>query len=251
VPGLIIAAGLSIVGIIQARRKHFPVKERASWRKRGETFVKAIPMLLMPLFILGGIYGGFFTPTEAAAISCLYAILIGVAVYRGFTWKSFFETISSIMSTVSVLYIMIAGVFLFNYVIKETGLSQTLAMMIVDAQLPPLLLVFGLNAVIVVLGFFVDPWICVMFVPILAPIFVAMNLNLVWVGVLFAIGILAGECTPPMAIVLYITARAGNISAEKIIKGIWPFISVNFSVLILVTLIPKLALWLPELIIGD
>ena len=147
------------------------------------------------------------------------------------------------------MYATIAGFALFNYFITRTGWAVDVAEWVAGLGLSGLVLILIVDVVFLAMGFVMEPWtIIILTIPILKPIFIAQDMNLVWIGTLMAINALVGECTPPMAIQLYITSRVSKIDVEKVIKGVWPFLGVNFAMLLLVTFFPQIATALPNLL---
>lgn len=251
IPGLIISILFIVVGVIICKVINIPLKEPVSWRQRGASFVKAIPAFLMPVIILGGIYTGFFTPTEAGAVSVVIAILVGFLVYREFTFKSFISCIKDAAILSSVIYFLIIGVQPFTHLVSRLGAPAYITSLVVGAQLSPIGFLLILNALYLFFGFFIEAWaILFMIVPVLVPVFQVMNVDLIQVGVLFALACQVGYITPPMAVGLYFTSKVSGVPPGQVIKGATPFLLSMVAVLILIVFIPELATWLPEVIVG-
>jgi len=247
-PGLIVAALLIIVAVVISIRHGFPSEPPASWRTRWSTFGRAVPGMLLAVIILVGIYGGFMTPTEAAAIACLYAIIVGWVVYRGFTWRSFFGAFAQAARMTAVIYMCMAGIGLFAYVISRLGFPQFLIEVIAQSQMSPFAFVLVFMVAFALMGFLLPPInTMIIMIPVLLPIFAAFDINLVWVAVLFVINVDAGGMTPPMAFMIYVTSAITKIPSHAIIRGVIPFCVVFFAVLLLVLFFPEIALWLPRI----
>jgi len=246
-PGILLAIVYCIVGLFLARREKVTVKASANWKARGDAFVKAIPAAVMPVVILGGIYTGFFTPTEAAAVACFYAILIGATVYRGFTWQNFWDAFVSTAKTSIVMYMMIASIGLFSYVISIGGAPKALAILITGMRLSPTMFAAVFCTMFVLLGFIFNPWgLMWILIPVLLPTFHALGANLLWVGVLFCIATMIGTMTPPMCVGIYFTAKVAKVSPGTVIRGVVPFLIAEFIILLVVVFFPEIALWLPR-----
>ncbi|MBW1799135.1 MAG: TRAP transporter large permease, partial [Deltaproteobacteria bacterium] len=199
VPGLILAVLYGIVGIFLARRQGVKRKAPVDWKTRWQAGVRAIPAAFMPVIILGGIYTGFFTPTEAAAVSCAYAVVVGVAVYRAFTWGSFVDAFLKTARMSATMYIMIGSIGIFSYIVNISGAPVALTNIVVDMQLSPTIFALAFSVVFVMLGFVFNP-ISLTFIlmPVLLDTFMAQGVSLLWIGTLFCIGTMIGTFTPPM-----------------------------------------------------
>lgn len=249
IPGFMLALIFGILGVFIAKREGVIPAPRASWKTRGRVTIKASPALIMPIIILGGIYSGFFTPTEAAAVSCGYGILIGALVYRELTWKKLWDSFMSTAQTSGIMYMMIASLGLFNYVISRSGIGVAITNLILGANLNSFWFVFVFSIAFVVLGFFMEAWtIMYIAVPLLLPAFAALNLSLVWFGVLFCVGTMIGQMTPPMCLVVYFTSKVAKVPPDVVVKGVAPFVIAETVFLIVLTLIPELSLWLPRVL---
>lgn len=248
IPGLCISAGLLIVGYIVAKVQGVATKPKATWKTRWSILVKAIPALVMPIFILGGIYTGQFTPTEAAAISCLYAIIIGIFVYGGLrSWTSLKTGFFNAMRSAVMIYMIFVAVATFATVISRSGFAVWLSEQLLAFGLGRLGVVIVWNCFMLVLGFFYNP-ISLMYltIPILGPVFESLGVNLIWLGVLWLLNALIGAVTPPMAGALYVTARVADEPPETVFRGALPFLGVWVCILFLCMFIPGLITWLPE-----
>lgn len=249
VPGLIIGIGTLILGTIIAISQGVSKKPPASWRTRGTLFVKAFPCLLMPIVILGAIYTGFATPTEAAAVSCFYAMLIGLVIYGELrSWQAIKTSFVNAAKSAVMIYMIMAGVVLFSNVISRSGMAVAMVNFIIDLGVGRLGLVIILNTMLLGLGFFISPFsLMYMAIPILLPICAELGINLVWLGVLWLMNALIGSITPPMAGGLYITARVADLPPGPVFRGAIPFLGVWVTVLFLVIFFPDVALWVPRI----
>ncbi len=247
IPGLAVAAIYMVVGVAQSRAAKVPSLPAASWSERGTTLVKAIPALIMPIIILGGIYTGFFTPTEAAAVSCAYAVLVGVFVYRTLNWKSLSAALGSTAETSVVMYASIGGIGVFAYLISISNVGAGLANFIIGMGLNKLAFLAMVSLVFIAVGFLIDPWtLAFIMVPFLTPTFKAMGIDMVYAGVLFCLGTMIGEMTPPNAFGLYLTAKVCKVDPATTVNGIWVFLAAETAALYALILFPDIALWLPR-----
>jgi len=249
IPGLIMSLFLCTIALFLARREGVVARPTTAWKERVTVSIKSAPALLLAVIILGGIYSGFFTPTEAATVACVYAVFLGFVVYRELTWSKLVKTLSNAGLTTGAIYILIATVTVFTHIISLSGFPQMLAKMIIESGMSAVMFVIILNAAVLVLTFFIDPWaLMFMIIPILMPVFTALDVNLVWMGVTMCICTMIGYMTPPMAVGLYFTARLLDLPAAQVIKGIIPFLVAQALVIPVVIFFPEVALWFPRLL---
>jgi len=250
VPGLVATVIIGTLGVVMCIRRGVALRPPSSWGERFTSLWKGLGALFMPIFILGGIYGGIFTPTEAAAVACVYAIVIGVVAHRELTWTGVKVSAASAIRSTSMIFVLLAAIALMNQVLVFSGISQTITKAIVGLGLGQVGLLLMIDAFLIAITFFVEPF-ALMFVvmPILAPVCNAMGISLILVGVLFCMCALIGQITPPMGLLLYFTARITKVPAEEIIRGALPFLGAMTLATLIVTFFPALALWLPSIII--
>jgi C4-dicarboxylate transporter DctM subunit len=249
VPGLLIGAGLFVMGATIAKIQHVAPKASARWSTRGISFIRAFPIILLPLVILGGIYTGQFTPTEAASVSCIYAVIVGLFIYRGLNWKGIKSSFEFAVSNSVMIYAIMIGVSLFSFVVSRSGLAVDITRFTLSLGLSGLGVVIVLNVIMLGLGFFINPiTLMYMALPVIAPVCEALDINLIWLGVLWLINSLIGAITPPMAAALYVAARVADMEPTRLFKGTLPFLGVWVLVMFAVIFIPDLALWFPRLL---
>ena len=216
IPGLLLAMIYGIVGIIIAKREGVRKKAPADWKARKQALISAIPAAFMPVIVLGGIYSGKFTPTEAATISCAYAVLVGAVIYRGFTWHSFADAFLKTAKMSATMYILIGCIGIFGYIVTVSGVPLALTNIVLEMNLSPTAFVLGFCVVFVLLGFVFNPFtLTFILVPVLLDTFVAQGSSLLWIGVLFCIGVMIGTFTPPMCTGVYFTAKVAQVSPRR------------------------------------
>lgn len=245
-PGLVLATLLSTVAVLVARRKQFPLLPGVTWKERGRLFIKALPAIFMPVIILGGIYGGIFTPTEAAAVACVYCIIIGVFVYRRLNWKNFWASVTDTVQVAGMILLMIAGGMVLGKAFMLVGFPQTICNWVVSSGLGSTGFLLLLAAVFVGLGFFIEG-MAMMFitVPLFIPSAAMLDINLLHLGVIFCIAITIAGITPPVSIFLYATCGMFEVKIEELIREVLPFLAVMIIVLFIIALFPEISLWLP------
>ncbi len=245
-PGLLLAILLSLVAVVVARIKGFPSAERVDFRERGRLFIKALPGLFMPLIILGGIYGGIFTPTEAASVACVYCILIGVFVYRQLTWKNFVDSLRDTVQVGGMVLLMISGGMVLGKAFMLIGFPQAICNQVISMGLGQTQFLVLLAVVFVLIGFFIEGMaILFITIPLVVPAAISLNISLVHLGVIFCVSILIAGITPPVSTFLYATSGMFNINISEMIKDVIPFLAIMILALFLIVIFPEIALWLP------
>lgn len=249
IPGLLMTVALSTVAIVVAKRRQFPLVPGVSWKERKRLFIKAIPGLMMPVIILGGIYGGIFSPTEAAAVACVYALLISVCAYQ-LGWKAIWASLTDTVRILGYLLIILGAVFLLGKAFMLTGFTQGVGRWVVAANLSPMGFLLLLGAAFVVLGFIMDMMPMLMILPIILPSAIALGIDPLHLGVMFVICVEIGIITPPAAQLLYITGGMFDIPIDQLIRGVLPFLVAMAICLIIVIFLPEISLWLPGTMLG-
>lgn len=247
IPGLLMGAALVIASLILVKRMKLQKQERASRKEKLKALREAVWGLLMPVIILGGIYGGIFTPTEAAAVSAVYGLIVGVFVYKKVKLKEFMSILvdSSVQSAV-VLFI-VASASLFAWIVTTQGIADSAGgflMSIAGNQFVFLLIV---NIILLIAGCFVDAISAFyIFVPIILPVAMQLGYDPVALGVVMTVNLAIGQVTPPVGVNLYVACGIAKIDLKEISKRVVPFVLASTVVLFIITYIPQIILWLPN-----
>ncbi|QLF70469.1 TRAP transporter large permease [Peteryoungia desertarenae] len=248
IPGMMMA--LSLMGYISwyAWRYKIGADQPFILGVLGRTFIQAIPALLTPIIIIGGIATGAFTPTEAAIAACAWALFLGFVVYRTLSIKRFYQiSINTIETTASVLMI-VAAASLFGWVLTVTQVTAQFTALLLTITDDPIMLLLIINVIILIVGCFMETIAAIsILVPILMPAVAAVGIDPVQFGVVMVLNLMIGLITPPIGMVLFVLSRVANISIEKTIKATAPFLIPLLGVLLLITIFPQLTLYLPEL----
>jgi tripartite ATP-independent transporter DctM subunit len=248
IPGLVMAAAMMLYIAAVARRRNYPVGAWQGLRALRRSFREALPALLTPAILLGGIYSGVFTPTEAGAAAALYALMLAVAVYRELGLGGLYRELVTTVENVGFLSFIIAGAFSFSYVITLEGISARVAAAVVSLTASPPVLLFLLNVLFLVLGCFLDTMILLLVVvPMILPAVRAVGIDLVHFGVVIVLNMMIGLCTPPYGMLLFTVSGLTQTSLGPVIREIVPFLAVLIGVLFLITYVPGLVLFLPRL----
>ena len=248
VPGVLLTLVFAITAIFVAKRKGITNLPSVSWRERGHLFIKALPGLFMPIIILGGIYGGFFTPTEAAAVACVYCFVIGVIINRKVDWQALRASLRDTLRVTTFIMALIAGAILLGKAFTMTGFTQNITSWVTAAGLGPTGFLFLLMAIVVVLGFFIDVMVMLfVMIPLVLPTVAALDINIIHLAVTFCIAGGIGVITPPMATHLYVTAGMFDIKIGELTRGVIPFLAAETAFLFIIIPFPQVSTWLPSL----
>lgn len=245
-PGLIIASGLMIaVGVLSSRRG-YPKGEPPTWLRLRKTFKKAIFVLLTPVIIIGGIFGGIFTATEAGVVAVVYVMLLGF-IYRTIKFSEFFKEVVAAATSVGVLLFIVAISGLDTWVITREQLPVSLANMVTGFVQSPTLIIILILLVVLFLGMFLDATpIILMVVPAIMPLISSAGIDPLHLGVLFSIVCVIGLITPPVGVALYGVAMVANLSIERVFWATLPFFAALVLTIILFIFVPGIITILPH-----
>jgi tripartite ATP-independent transporter DctM subunit len=248
VPGILCAGSLMVMVYIIARKKEYPRDERKSFSEIGALFIRSFPALFTPVVIVGGIFSGYFSPTEAAAVTVIYAILIDLVFYRELTLKRLWNSIYETTATSASIATIIAGVGLLGFVLAREQAPQQIATMFLTIADSPLTFLIAVNLMIFVLGAFIESLVILLIVvPILVPIAATFGIDPVHFGIIVVLNLMISILTPPMGMALFVVAQVGDIPYQRLAKAILPWLIPPIVVLILVCMFPILATGLPSL----
>lgn len=249
VPGILIGGGLMLMVKFMADRYDFPVaSEKYTWKKRGKAGLKAFFPLLTPVIILGGILGGVFTPTEAAAVAVAYALFIGLFVIRTLRFRDLPDVLTRAGLISSVVLLLVGAAMSFKTVVSLSHAPEQLAAFILTLTENPLLLLFLINLLLFVVGMFLDAGPAIIILgPILGPVFISLGVEPVHFAIIMCVNLTVGLATPPMGLVLFVAAAVSRERVTTIARAILPFLAVEILVILLITFIPALSLTVPRL----
>ena len=247
-PGLLIGVVQMILIGLTAKRRNFPVDERVPLRDLPRITWQAMPALLMPVILLGCLYSGVTTPTEAAAVAALYALLISVFLYRSVGLKDIYRSlVSSARITVSI-GMLIAGALVFNYVITAENIPKTLSAFLKAHELSPIVFLVFVNVLLLILGCFLEgTTIILVILPVLLPTAVALGIDPVHFGVMAIVNIMFGLITPPYGLLLFMMTKIADVPLRDIVREELPFLGIMIVALGLITFVPDTVLFLPKL----
>jgi len=252
IPGILLAFMLAAVAIIICSRNPAlgPPLGGVSWAKRFSSLKRIWPIVVVMLFILGTIYTGIATPTEAAGVGCVVVLIIAVAVF-GLRWQGLRRALIETAIINGMILFMMVGAWLFSYVIGTSGVAKTITGLVASASLSPWLVIISINILLLILGCFIDPiTIMLLTVPLFVPVIVTLGFNPIWFGVLYVVNMQIGLITPPMGLELFLMRTAFDIPMDKLLRGVLPFLGALFIFLAVLIAFPQISLWLPGMMRG-
>ena len=248
IPGLLMALLQMVQVAITARRKNFPVEDPVPLRKIPKITWQALPALMMPVVLLGCIYSGITTPTEAAALAAAYALAISVVIYRSISLVAFYDALKTSSKTTASIGMLIAGSLVFNYVVTIENIPETLRVLLTGWDLSPIGFLILVNVLLLLLGCVLEGTaILLIIVPVFIPTAQALGIDMVHFGVMVVVNVMLGLVTPPYGLLLFIMTNISGAPVRDIIRDALPFLGWMVLCLALITFFPDLVLWLPRL----
>lgn len=252
IPGILMGIALMILSYILGKKRGYIGREkRATRREIFNAFKDAIWALIMPFFIMGGILSGAFTPTESAAVAVAYAILVSVFIYKELTLRLFVESLFEASKTTGTVLIVVGFASVFTWVITMMMIPQTIAAFLADTIQSRFMMLLLINIILLIVGTSIDTISCiVIFAPLFLTLAPAFDIDVVHLGVLMAVNLTIGMCTPPLGVCLFVSSNISGIPLTEMFKDLWQQIIALLIVLIIITYMPWTVTWLPNLLIG-
>jgi len=248
IPGVLMGLALMVMVSLVARREGMTRKAFVGFKVVGKTFLNGFFALMTPAVILGGIFGGFFTPTEAAAVACLYALFLGFVVYRTLTWEHIGPILAETAETTGLVLVLVMAAGALGWCISISRLPQTLTLMILETIKDPLVFLLMANLLMLLIGCFMEALAAMLIlIPILVPAAISFGINPVQFGVVMVLNLILGTIHPPIGVVLFVVTRIADVSFEAMSRAILPWLIPLVVVLLAITIWPPLTLWLPSL----
>ncbi len=248
VPGLMIGASLIIYAYFYSKKRKIGGGPKATWAERRTAFRRALFALFMPVIVLGGIYAGIATPTEAAAFAVLYAFIVGLFVYREIRIRDLPKIFAESAVITAMIMIVIAAAGLFGWLLTQARIPQEISSFITANVNSAFVFLLLVNLFLLVLGMFFEAGAAILILaPILTPIAVSYGIDPVQFGIIMVVNLAIGMVTPPVGVNLFIAAELSKSKLEQITKPLMPLVLVMIFDLLLITYVPPLTLWLPSL----
>jgi C4-dicarboxylate transporter, DctM subunit len=248
VPAGLMALSLMIVIAGIARRRDFPRETRTTWSQTPAVLGRALPAIALPGILLGLIYSGVTTPTEAAAIAATYALLLALIVYRTLSLSQLLAVISDTVRATAMIALIMSGAFIFNYAVADEGVPQLIQSTLLQWNLSPTAFLFCVDLLMLLLAVVLDEvTILLVIVPLLVPIAQGLNINLIHFGIVVVLNMMVGLTLPPHGLLLFVMSGLTRTPLAEIFREMPPFILAMLAIVIAVTLVPDIALWLPRM----
>ena len=249
IPGLVLALLLGITTFYRAKKFNYPRMERASWGERWKAFREASWGLALIVIVVGGIYSGMFTPTEAAAIAAVYSFAISVFIYKDMKITQVPAILRNAAAMSSMLLYIITNAVLFSFLLTSEQIPQAMAAWMTHQGFGVIVFLFLVNIILLVAGNFMDPSAIVLIMaPILYPMAVKLGVNPIHMGILMAVNMEVGMCHPPVGLNLYVASGITKMGISELTVAVWPWLLTMIGFLIVVTYWAPLSLWLPHLL---
>ena len=249
IPGLLLS--LAQMGVIAAlaRRRNFPIEPRPTRQHAIATVKSTLPALFLPVILLGGIYSGAVTPTEAAAVAAAYALVLALLWYRSLPLRKLVDVFVESARSTAIVAITIAGALVMNWVVASEQIPEDLGAWLISFNLSPAMFLFVVNVLFLILGCFLDTLLMLLvIVPILMPAVIGLGIDPVHFGVTIIVNMMIGLVTPPMGQLMFLISGVSGIPVGAIMREVWPFLIVLIAVLFVLVYVPQLTLWLPEVL---
>ena len=248
VPGVLMGLMMMAVCYIISKRRGYPRAEGIRGREICKAFIEALPGLMVPVILLGGIYGGFFTPTEAAAVAAVYSLILGAVVYRQINLRKLRQILSKTVANSAIILMIMGAASLFGYVltVEQVPAKLTGGLLSISTNKYVMLMIF--NVIFLILGCFMElNSILLIFVPIVLPVVRMLGIDMVHFGVVVVLNLMIGTITPPFGMMMYIAAGIAREPVHKVIKELVPYYVGLILMLLLTTYVPAVVMFLPNM----
>lgn len=249
IPGILMGIGLMIYCYIIGKKRHYVGREKAaSFHEILSTGKDTVLALFMPIIIIGGIMSGIFTPTESGAVAVFYSLVVSVFIYHEMDWKTFWEALVNSAKSSGQVLVVVACASLFTWVITVNQVPQSVTAFLQQAIHNKYILLLVINIILLIAGTFIDTTSAiVIFAPLFIPLVKAMGIDLIHFGMIIAVNLTIGMCTPPLGVCLFVSGSIAKISLKEQMHDLVPMLGVLLVVLLLVTYVPELTLFLPRI----
>jgi tripartite ATP-independent transporter DctM subunit len=248
IPGLLLAGAQSCVVVYLSRRRNFPMEPPPTFNQAVNATVTALPALSIPVIMLGGIYSGAVTPTEAAAVCAMIGLLLAFLWYRSFSFADLLKVLVESSRATGIVAITIAGALVMNWIVAAEQIPERMGNWMTALDMSPALFLLAVNVLFLVLGAFLDTLLMLLIIiPILMPTVIKLGIDPVHFGVVSVVNMMIGLVTPPMGELVFLIAGVSGIKVAEITKELPIFLIVLIALLFVLVYVPQLTLWLPEL----
>lgn len=249
IPGITLASMLGALTWYRAKKFNFPRQPKATWKERLLTFKESVWGLALIFVVMGGIYSGIFTPTEAAAMSAVYSCFVAVFIYKDMRLKDVPKVLLNSANMSAMLLYIITNAVMFSFILANENIPQELASWLLDKGLGQVAFLFAVNILLLMAGNFMEPSsIVLIFAPILFPVAIKLGIDPVHFGIMMTVNMEVGMCHPPVGLNLYVASGITKMGITELTIAVWPWLLTMIVFLILVTYWPPLSIWFPKLL---
>ncbi|MDI2587541.1 TRAP transporter large permease [Psychrobacillus sp. NEAU-3TGS] len=246
-PGILLGLALMVYAVIVAHKKGYGGLEKVPLNERWKPTIKAIWGLVMPILILGAIYSGVVTPTEASFLACLYSIIVSIFIYRELDWAKFKQILSESVTTTSMIFLIIASALILGMFLTTEQIPQEFATWVSDSGFNKWTFLIIISIVFFILGMFLEPTAIILItLPILLPIITALDINVIHFAIIMVVNMELGMITPPVGLNLFVVSAIAEEKVDRVIKGVIPFFAIFAIVLALIIIFPEISLLLAK-----
>src|SRR5581483_3478002 len=246
-PGAVMTIFMMLYVAYYAHRHGIGRDQLFRWSVLGATFIAALPALLTPTIIIGGMTFGWFTPTEAAIAASAWALVLGIFLYRSLSLKQFYKVTLDTIETTAAVLLIVGAASLFGWVLTVTKITEQVALGLLSVSSNPYVILVIINLILLVIGCFLEPIASIsILVPVLMPVLQKVGIDPVHFGVVMTLNLMIGLLHPPLGMVLFVLARVSKLSIERATMAILPWLIPLLGSLIAITFIPEITLWLPR-----
>lgn len=247
IPGLMLATMLGSTTFYRAWKNDYPRMTRATWAERFQAFRDSVWGLMLIVIIMGGIYGGLFTPTEAAAVSAVYAFVVAVWVYKDITLRDVPRVLLASAAMSAMLLYIITNAVMFAFILTSEQIPQLISAWLVDQGLGRVGFLMAINVILLIIGMVMEPSAVILIMaPILFPVAMKLGVNPVHFGIILVVNMEVGLCTPPVGLNLYVASALSKLGLTEVTRASFPWLATALAFLMLITYVPEISLILPN-----
>lgn len=252
IPGIFIGFMMALVAFFTSKKRNYRGRaEKPSIKEVATSFVDAIWAILMPVIILGGIYGGVFTPTEAANVAVVYGLFVGLFIYKEFRIRDLPKVLRASAINASLVLLIVSAASVFGLLLTRENIPDTAANFLISVTDNPFYFLMLINVLLLIVGTFMETNAAILILaPILYPAVMQMGIDPIHFGIIMVINLAIGMITPPLGVNLFVAASMRQMSLERLVHANWKYLFVSIFALIVITYFPQLTLWLPNLLMG-
>ncbi|SEM50556.1 C4-dicarboxylate transporter, DctM subunit [Mesobacillus persicus] len=244
-PGILVGFSLILVAYFISRKRGYGKEEKNSIREVFTSFNKAILAILMPVIILGGIYGGIFTPTEGSVVAVVYGLIVGLVIYREIKWRDLPEIFISSAVTSAVIMFIISCASVFGFILTREQIPLQISNAMLEISSNPIIILLIINVILLIVGTFLETSAAIIILaPILLPVVIAAGIDPVHFGIIMVVNLAIGFVTPPVGLNLFVASNIANLRLEKIVRAIIPFLIILIIDVLIISFVPSISLFL-------